>query len=580
MVASSANLTRRGFATNLEAAAYEDYDVRGPHTNFPSLVELRELLTTIAADSNLERSRAYKAMLDVLPTRRSHKTQQDLHFVHTADPDQFQRKVGSWFQGKPDNARELVRRLVVSPFFSARGPKLRKFAERKLGWAREHLRPIDLILDGRQQGNEHDLQSGASFSTPPRWLHELRAEGSGSFRPAVITRTGTEHTPRGSGQHGRPLHAKIIGAAWRRKRAKIPRHIWRLLIGSSNFSEGGLGLAGAQSSLEAGFLIEYEEQVEHDIFGPRKPLAAALCVPCSVVEAPADRLGADLSKEFGLTALAKRWLKALDHAKVQVERADGRFVVSIQFDSAPDGPVSLRLADEVFALAGVAGNYQVTVDTLSPYFIAVELEQRSFAWPLPGDIAGVWSELLASAAGRRRVDRLLEFWLAASSSREDPDDEDLDDGLTAAGTTPDSDTEAPLGSWRLNRLMLGLRRRLAESVEGIPPRLPSAHALLGSVRVQELLQLAVEITADADLLYFGTMVRAALLGYHAASVKGRVKWAELSSPPVGVWEDEAWQAFETRLAACRKSSAHPTLEALDDAASVIFESVREGDLVE
>jgi hypothetical protein len=66
-----------------------------------------------------------------------------------------------------------------------------------------------------------------------------------------------------------------------------------------------------------------------------------------------------------------------------------------------------------------------------------------------------------------------------------------------------SDDEAPdlLGSWKLNRLLAGVRRRLAESLRGVHPRLTAAEQLMASVRTRELVALATD-QPDIDRVYF------------------------------------------------------------------------------
>lgn len=580
LVVSSANLTRRAFAANLEVAVTHDFEV-GPGTRkYPALFELGQLLDSLVADSSLGLSRALAMIRSALPDSRGHRKDGEPDMCTSVTPSQFSGSIARWLADTAYSDENYDRALVVSPFFSPEGGHLEQWVRKDVG-IEEDWGTIDLVLDGRQTGSESTVRDGEPFTTPPPWLRNMRAEDSATYRPAVVARRRGTDALVGTGAVGRPLHAKVIGTAWWTPGKRKPRRSWRLAIGSANFTESGLGLAGEGSNLEAVALVEHEEPAdEHARALETQPHEGALCVPMALEACPESRAGADLVEEQRANATGKAGLTLLDGAKIQVEQSAEGFTVTVELLEPLPAGASLRFGrDGPEFTAERERRYAATVPSLAPLFIAVVIGERSFAWPLPASLPSVESVLMAQAAGRRRVDRLLDYWLGVGSGSVEGDEDELEASLPiATPATSNEEATVELGSWRLNRLALGLRRRLAAAgTPGYPP-FPGIEALLGSVRVRELLDLAVKLPV-ADRLYFGVVVHAALLGYAArhAGTKRTFSFVEAKSL-AEAWNEGRWEDFVRSLDEARVTlgEAHvKEIEALDPAAAAVFVSVRE-----
>ncbi len=579
LIISSANLTRRAYATNLEVAAYHDYCIAERNT-YPSLVGLRGLLEYLAEGSTLGESRAYAAVVERLPQRSRAGLHDPLQLLHSVEPEGFGRGLADWLTSAPDSASSCERTLIVSPFFPVKGDKLRRYVSDQLRVAADET--IDLVLDGRQSGAEVELAGQEPFSSPPAWLAAMRGPDSVTVRPTLISRKRDDGSAKGTGAPGRPLHAKLLGTGWDWARARYPRLIWRLAVGSANFTEGGLGLLGSRSNIEAMARLElHEAQDEHDrLLAERDSVATALTVPFALAQPPSDRRGPNLDDEFERHVRAKQVLAALDRAKFEVRRSDQGFVIRVELCEALGEGARLCLGHGGPEFTPDGGAWSLTTDSLQPLFISVEIAEHRYAWPIPASDREVRAELLSQAAGRRRLDRLLDYWLASTTSLAEPDDEDLEIEGALPGAGPDSE-DPSVGSWRLNRLALGLRRRLAQAGQNGAPPLPKPKALLGSIRVIELFELAKTLP-EPDLAYFGTLVRAALLGYGARDRrhKQRKSWAQASTTLAMDWEQEdGWSELTLAWTRACKQLPRRVRDALDVAAEAVYVSVRDGEVV-
>lgn len=580
LVASSANLTRRAFAANLEIAAFEDYEV-GPGTPmYPSLFELRKLLEAIAAGSDLGKSRAYKTILAELPERKGKRNSERYHFVHSADRLAYRKAVADWLASPPENASGYQRALVVSPVYSAIGESLHRYFRDKLEFRRDDDCPIDVIVDGRQRPDEN-----APHTTPPEWLRKYSSKDSKVYRPAVVVRTRDDGKLRGSNDAGRPLHAKMLALAYGRARARIPPYIWRMLVGSSNFTESGFGLV-EDASLEAGFLVEYEEDEPNRLLGPQ-PARNALCVGCEI-DYGEQRAEPDLAQTLEETAQAKSALRCLAEGACVIDRLEnGGFQIRVDLSKARRSPDQLFLGKNTAFSKQGRSKYELPTLTLVPYFLLLRFGNSSFQWPLP--VAGPIEEALMGEAGmRHRRDRLLEYWLRQPGQAVEPDEQDFEDDVKLQTDHRDDEAGARmLGSWQLNRLILGVRRRLAESLRGVQPRLPAAEQLMATVRTRELVALATDQPV-ADRLYFGTLLRATLLGYWAGEQKKEqrrvVEWADAKENKeiLSRWrrDEPTWKSFEQALNAAKRDVERAVLAHIDEAARVFYVSVRDGEVAE
>lgn len=578
LIASSANLTRRGFAANLEVAAFEDYPIT--KRNWPSLHALRLLLAMLAEDSSLGETSAYRALVNILPETRGQKTKQDLQFVQSAEPELYSEQIAEWLGRRPESAGKYARSVLVSPFFSARGDTLKKYFDKKLALGDCNDEPFDVVVDGRDADRDRPRNAGEPFTTPPAWLEAFRA-GSATYRPTFVA-TSRDGTVRGTGGVGRALHAKLLGVGYHRAKAKLPRLVWRVLAGSSNFTEAGFGLLGANSNIEAGFLVEHEEKRPGDLFG-EQALAEGLCKAHALAPTDPDRKGPDLAESISATSRGKRLLAALDADAVTITTdLDGKYHIAVALPDDVEPPEQLRLGkDHVFDAKG-GGMFVLTVDTLMPFCLSAVFGGLVVQWPLPTSMAIIESVLLSTAAARRRTDRLLDYWLRQAGTVVEPDDEELSsDSELGVGSAAPAEQESA-GSWRLNRLLLGIRRRLAESINGTPPRLPHADALIGTVRARELFVMSSELDV-ADRAYFGSLVRAMFYGYAASELKSRKTQEHVAASSIILrWKahQDAWIAFDDAVDDARRTLPEAALSALDVAADTFFESVLKGDVVQ
>ena len=580
LIASSANLTRRGFAANLEVAAFEDYPITG--RKWPSLHALRELLGSLAQGSTLGESRAYQSLMEVLPEQRGHRTGQAAHFVHSGEPDEYGKDVARWLNNRPTQAGEYDHTVLISPFFSARGDRLKRYFIKNLDYANCQDERLDLVLDGRTVDVERVRRGDAPFTTPPAWLEAFRGAGSATYQPAFLKPSRGDESYRGTGVPGRALHAKLLGVGYKRKRAKIPRLVWRILAGSSNFTEAGFGLLGEQSNIEAGFLLEHAEQEPGDLLGAQDA-KTGLCVAHTFTAAGDDRAGPDLAVANAATARGKKFLAVLDDGALAiVSNSDGTFSITISLPAGVEAPDVLRLGKDKPFERLEAGRYQLTTDTLAPFYVAIQYGELSVQWPFPASHGVVEAALLRTAAARRRVDRLMDYWLRQAGSIVEPDEEELSSDPALNADVTAAEERDIIGSWSLNRLLLGVRRRLAESVAGQRPRLPAADALISSVRTRELFTLSNGLDT-ADRAYFGTLLRALLCGY-AASEESRKRAAKSDAtdePDSRRWRaEDAWVTFTDAVDAARHMLPEAAVEALDVAADALFESIRTGAVVE
>lgn len=574
LIATSANLTRRAYATNLEVAAYEDY-VLGDR-KYPSLHELSQLLQHLAAGSKLGDSDAFRVLNRVLPTGKGKRTSQRMHFVQSSDPAHYKSAIGGWLSQYPNDAGAYERAVIVSPFFSASGDRLHTFFKRDLGFDGCDG-PIDVIVDGRDSASRD--KSGA-FTTPPAWLEEYRGDGSATHRPALLSGKRGHDELRGTGCPGRSLHAKLLGVGYTRKGARKKRLVWRVLAGSSNFTESGLGLAGANSSIEAGFLLEHHEREANDLFGPQTSADASLCVEHSYALASPDRVAPALDRQHGEVRAGKRVFRALDERALTIEPGHTKgYRLTITLEATLcEGIKKIVLGREQHFETESLGRYALETDSLAPYRLQFTIGETAFEWPIPVEEPEVYSALLSASSARTRNDRLLQYWLRHAGADVDPDDDASDSALTVGGAIGD-EHETPLGSWRLNRLLLGVRRRLAESVNGVPPRLPSHEGLLAAIRVRELLE-RVKSLPEADRLYAAILLRAMLLGHATAPLKPRRLYQEaLEGSIIEAWRtEERWMQLETQLKQDWKLASTRARAALKSAAESLFRSVQTGEV--
>lgn len=582
LLASSANLTRRAFATNLEVAAFEDYALGGRRASYPSLFELRLLLVALAEHSPLEEARAYDALLDELPERAGRASRQQLHFVHSVERTEYAPRIAEWLTTHGENCGEYERAVIVSPFFSAQGERLHQFFRDDLEFGAVRNLPIEVVVDGRPRSADATA-TGSPYTTPPAWLWNYCGDGSTDYRPAVIAMS-REDEPRGTREVGRPLHAKVLALGYERARARNPRHVWRMLIGSSNFTLSGYGLT-SPGTIEAGFFVEHEELEAGDFFGEQERPLDSLCVEHDLEPDP-DREEIDFEEELEEAAVGKSVLACLaEEGAVQIDRLVPRgFQVTVDLSDAEALPDAIFLGHEAELTEDEDGVYSLQADSLAPYYLLIRCGDATFQWPLQVD--AIVEEVLTADAGlHRRRDRLLEYWLRQAGQPHEPDEEDFEDdpGLRVAASGSQADDS--LGSWALNRLLLGVRRRLAESVGGVGVRLPAPEQLLATVRARELIVLATGLSdsSEADALYFGTLVRACLLGYWAGTSSRRTSWADAKreADVLGVWErEQSWKNFEAALRTARKTLGLRATSRIDAAAEALYDSVRRGELSE
>lgn len=579
LIASSANLTRRAFATNLEVAAFEDYDVERGTPMYPSLFELRKLLKEIAAGPDVAKvaeSQAWIEVLAKLPERKGKLTSERFHFVHSTRRVAYAKSIADWLDSRPEKAGEYQRSLIVSPFFSAKGESLHRYFRDQLRYREVADLPIDVIVDGRQR-----VEQDAPNMTPPDWLQKYRSKESRTYRPALLTRTRNDDQ-LSTGIAGRPLHAKMFAVAYERARARIPRYIWRILVGSSNFTDSGFGrVKGA--NLEAGFLVEYEENEPNQLLGPQSK-KNALCIECEIPD-EGSRVEADSEQTLQETARRKSALRCLAKKPCVIEGLYGRFRLRVDLAEAERLPDTISLGRSLkFEKSGKA-KFELETQTLVPYFLLLRFGKSSFQWPLPVD-GLVQDALMREGAQRQRRDRVLEYWLRQSEQSLEPDEDELaEDGEAQPNSRSDDETSDILGSWKLNRLLLGVRRRLVESLLDVHPRLPAAEQLMASVWTRELVALATD-QPDIDRLYFGRLLRATLLGYWAGEQRQQMRrifeWrdAKKNATVFSAWRRETtWKEFESSLITAAKKVDRRVLNRIDEAAKTFFESVRDKEVV-
>lgn len=583
LVAGSANLTRRAFSNNLEIAAFADYELGG--RQHPALFELRRLLEYIGAATRLRDTRAYQIILDELPQSRGRAEAGDAEFVHSVEPKTLSQAIARWV-GEPPSGKHAQETLIASPFFPAEGKRLHAYCRDSLRWPTEDRRRIALILDGRgisPTGAQNARSPDEPWSTPPPWFDALRAPDSPTYVPALLAkkRGQQEDQPfRGTGQRGRSLHAKLI-ATWFAREADGKGGIVRLFVGSANFTEAGLGLLGERSNVEAGFLIEQESR--HAAGLQRGHVNESLCFE-HAFDPPRERPVVDepdLEAIFAATGRSKRVVAALERegvCTIEERKAGYDIVVRLPNGLALDAEVwfgKIQLARDA------EGVLRCTTETLAPFHLRVVVDGITTYWPFPVTDEQVRLSLVAAAGAKRRVDRLLDFWLTSSTAPAELVDEDAD-GLAAVAAGAIDQAHEQIGSWRLNRLMLGVRRRLAETVARVgPSRLPSAANLLHSIRIRELLELVAGLPKP-DALYLGMQVRAMLRGYRAAEIgRNRSSVAALDNDKVVLeWEaTDVWQAFAEHLEDAQEPFARDAQAILESSAEALFLSVRDGEVV-
>lgn len=250
VIVASANLTPDGYRRNQECASVLDFDRSSADRALldPLLDYLREILATTQGvakvralslldwvDANLPRGAA-----------SARGVQRRLVLVGPGRPSLFDQLTEQLPNSPPESAD------VVSPFFDVEsrkiGPETRLWqmlrkrgqAELRMHVAAEYAPETDRW---RLQVPEHVLAS----------VPKGRSGASFSLHPVQVTKVPTDSDPE-----RRPLHAKML--------TLHNTHWVAWLIGSSNFTSAGTGLAPNQRNYEANVLYFLRDQPDHPTY--------------------------------------------------------------------------------------------------------------------------------------------------------------------------------------------------------------------------------------------------------------------------------------------------------------------------
>jgi len=546
LVVSSGNLTRRSFTANLEVLVCEVYRIDEPHRNLTALAGFIETLAQQPAIAASKAVQHLRKELETLPPRS--RDEDGMAFIHSGDPDSFREAISRHLRDSPSPSLGVSDILLVSPFYPPTGERLRKYLLNDCRLAKHSEAEVAIAFDVRSaaaKGTDRDC-----VAVPPAWLLNLHERAAVTLTPALMSRRrggdADEPKARSTGVPGRPLHAKAIAVGHRRKGTE--RKIWKLMVGSANLTEHGLGLLGKASNLEAAMLVEDHEGRSD---GPL-PLTElvdrrqAFLVP---IPTPTVPPGVVLSAaEMGAALSRRRIIEPLTRpGAITVEVESDHMRVTVAADGLPDGIIIRwgRGEPELIRAGGVF-SADLPAGPLRSWFLTIILDDEHFVIPIPINDA-VAAALLAGCGSPRREDRILEFWLGAGADTDDEREERDADAANSDTTAEPLDQPSTLDSWRLNRLLLAIRRRLSEHTDLVPP----TALILDWPRFLDVINEVARLP-PVPCGYTSSCLMALLLGARSAErlrTGDDRKWkspADLREDPVQrAWRDRAeWRSWE------------------------------------
>lgn len=589
LVASSANLTRRAFTANLEVAGWFDGELAEGESGLPSHVELRRLLEHLATHSALGKARAFEHVVARL-ARRADQDEDDLRFVASVEPEAYRRQIAEYLCQSRTRERRTAA-LIASPFWSAQGRELERFVRDDLQLPpakADSSVPLHVVLDPRglapQEAEPQAVvqREDEPHLTPPHWLGRYRPEGSAVLVPNTLALSRTrEGEVAGRGTRGRPLHAKLIATSW----VRGGNIRWRHYVGSSNFTASGLGLV-PHANLEAGMLL-FDDAEDNSLLGEvsRSTDSMLLEVTDELPATAANRTGVSHEHVLAASAPGKQVIaELLSPNAISCEEDPAGFKVTVR------APVELgieQIAVGKHALENVEpGVWASLVPSLSPYTLLFRVDGLSWRVPLPLSVPLV-SRTLQRAGGQRLRDRVLSYWLAQSPVDSEAAEEESLGSAGSEGVGLQGGLGPSLGSWELNRLLLGMRRKLVLAARGERIGVPSPEQLFDWARLWEVLSV-IETCHPVDRTYFAIHLRAVLVGYRAAvlrrgqSIRRSIEYLLANDALIQRWRkstrpDGGWSFGQLDSEASRPTVTLPVAARaeLDASANRLFEGVRD-----